>query len=150
MRIREKREKLYRRRMRVRAKVKGTSKAPRLSVYRSLKHIYTQIINDEKGVTLISASDREADGDIKIRKKSKGKKQIIATRHRYARSLEDLQTESNQSSRGLTLAFAVGKLVAEKALKKRIKRVVFDRGGRVYHGQIKAVAEGARAGGLKF
>lgn len=134
MRIREKREKLYRRRMRVRAKVKGTSKAPRLSVYRSLKHIYTQIINDEKGVTLISASDREADGDIKIRKKSKGKQ----------------QTESNQSSRGLMLAFAVGKLVAEKALKKRIKRVVFDRGGRVYHGQIKAVAEGARAGGLKF
>ncbi|MFA4880931.1 MAG: 50S ribosomal protein L18 [Candidatus Doudnabacteria bacterium] len=134
MRIREKREKLYRRRMRVRAKVKGTNKVPRLSVYRSLKHIYAQIINDEKGVTLISASDREADGDIKIRKKSKGKK----------------QTESNQSSRGLILAFAVGKLVAEKALKKKIERVVFDRGGRVYHGQIKAVAEGARAGGLKF
>ena len=142
MRIREKREKLYRRRMRVRAKVKGTSKAPRLSVYRSLKHIYTQIINDEKGVTLISASDREADGDIKVGKKSKVKEQTIAMR--------DLQTESNQSSRGLMLAFAVGKLVAEKALKKKIRRVVFDRGGRVYHGQIKAVAEGARAGGLKF
>lgn len=134
MRIKEKREKLYRRRMRVRAKVKGTSKAPRLSVYRSLKHIYAQIINDEKGVTLINASDREADGDIKISKKSKVNE----------------QTESNQPSRGLILAFAVGKLVAEKALEKKIERVVFDRGGRVYHGQIKAVAEGARAGGLKF
>lgn len=120
---------------------------PRLSVYRSLKHIYAQVINDEKGVTLVSASDGEADGDIKTRKKSKGKKQIIATRDF---SPKDLQTESNQSSRGLMLAFVVGKLVAERALKKRIKKVVFDRGGRLYHGQIKAVAEGARAGGLKF
>ncbi|MDD5627162.1 MAG: 50S ribosomal protein L18 [Patescibacteria group bacterium] len=134
MRIKEKREKLYRRRMRVRAKVKGTSKVPRLSVYRSLKHIYAQIINDEKGITLISASDREANVDVKIEKKSKAKE----------------QTENNQFSKGLILAFAVGKLVAEKTLKKKIKRVVFDRGGRVYHGQIKAVAEGARAGGLKF
>ncbi len=132
----EKRKRLYRRRMRVRAKIKGTSKVPRLSVYRSLKHIYAQIIDDEKGVTLISANDREIkDGkDIVARKQNRGKQ----------------DGGKVLSSKGRILAFALGRLVADKALKNGIKKIVFDRGGRAYHGQIKAVAEGARAGGLKF
>jgi len=122
--------------MRVRAKIKGTSKVPRLSVYRSLKHIYAQIIDDEKGVTLISANDREIkDGkDIVARKQNRGKQ----------------DGGKVLSSKGRILAFALGRLVADKALKNGIKKIVFDRGGRAYHGQIKAVAEGARAGGLKF
>lgn len=106
-----------RRKARVRSKVKGTMVRPRLSVFRSLKHIRVQLINDIKEETLISASDQE----LKSGKKTK--------------------TE---------LAFEVGKLVAKKAIKKKIDKVVFDRGGNKYIGRVKAVAEGARDGGLKF
>ncbi len=100
----------------IRARVSGTTKRPRLYVFRSLKHIYAQIIDDSKGVTTVSASER----DIKV----KGNK-----------------TES---------AFAVGEMIAAKAKEKKIKEVVFDRGGYLYHGRVKALAEGARKGGLKF
>jgi len=112
-----KKEKQKRRHKRVRAKVKGTSIRPRLSVFRSNKHIYTQLIDDEKGRTLVAASDLEL-------KDKKGKKTAIA--------------------------YQVGELIAKKALEKKIKKVIFDRGGYKYHGQLKAVAEGAREGGLEF
>lgn len=105
-----------RRQCRVRFKIKGTAERPRLSVFRSLKHIYAQLIDDEAGKTLVSAKDKEI--------KAGGKKS--------------------------ELAGAIGKLLAQKAQVKNIKRVVFDRGGYKYHGRIKAVAEGAREGGLKF
>lgn len=118
----DKKRKLYRRRRRVRAKIKGTKKMPRLSVYRSLNHIYAQIIDDEKGVTLASASDRE------IARSARGKKALPKK----------------------DLAFKVGELIASAALKKKIRKVVFDRGGRIYHGRVKAVAEGSRKGGLQF
>lgn len=108
-------EKRNRRHRRVRAKISGTAKVPRLCVFRSTKHIYAQLINDEKGTTLTTASDAEI---------KKGKK--------------------------TDLAYEVGKLIAEEAMKKKIKKVVFDRGGYKYHGRVKAVAEGAREGGLKF
>lgn len=108
-----------RRKKRVRAKIKEAATRPRLSVYRSLKHIYVQIIDDEKGITLISASDKE----LTQGKKPKKKKEV---------------------------AWEVGKLIAQKALHKKIDWVVFDRGGLAYHGRIKALAEGAREGGLKF
>ncbi len=110
-----------RRRRRVRARVRGTAARPRLNVFRSLKHIYAQLIDDDQGHTLAAAStlDRE------IR----------------AQSAELKKVEE---------AFAVGKLLAQRALNKQIKRVVFDRAGYRYHGRVKAVADGARQGGLEF
>ena len=117
-----KREKRMRRHSRIRAKIKGTAQRPRLSVFRSNKHIFLQLIDDEKNKTLVSASDILS----KAGKKSKTK------------------TAKTKS------AFEAGKILAELAKKKKITSVIFDRGGYAYHGRIKAVAEGAREGGLKF
>lgn len=119
----KKQEKRKRRHQRIRAKVKGTAEVPRLCVFRSNKHSYAQLIDDSKGVTLAEANDME------ITEKSKTKK---------------------QENRKVNLAFKVGKLIAEKAKKLGIEKVVFDRGGYKYHGRVKAIAEGAREGGLEF
>ncbi len=105
------------RRNRIRAKIKGTKERPRLNVFRSLNHIYLQLIDDEKGITIIAANDNE----LKVKKGKKSDK-----------------------------AKEVGKLLAQKALEKKIKKVVFDRAGYKYLGRVKAVAEGAREGGLEF
>jgi large subunit ribosomal protein L18 len=104
-----------RRHLRVRKKVTGTAARPRLVVFRSLKHIYAQLVDDEQGRTLMTISDVPIES---------GKK--------TERSLE------------------VGKQIASKAKEAGITTVVFDRGGYKYHGRVKAVAEGARAGGLEF
>ena len=114
--IKAKTTKVERRHKRIRNKVAGTTERPRLSVYRSLDHIYAQLIDDSQSKTLVSARDEEI--------KTKGKK--------------------------AELALAVGKLLAEKAVAKKITQAVFDRGGFRYHGRVKAVADGARAGGLKI
>lgn len=106
---------------RVRNKIMGTPQRPRLNVYRSLKNIYAQLIDDTAGTTLVAASSLE----------SSIKEQVEATGN----------TES---------AKLVGQLVAKKALEKGIEEVTFDRGGNIYHGRIKALAEGAREAGLKF
>jgi len=106
--------KRIRRKARVRAKIFGTVKKPRLSIFKSLKHTSVQLIDDEKGKTLIAVDD----------KKLKGNKTEKATE--------------------------VGKLIAEKAIKKKIKTCVFDKSGYKYHGRVKAVADGARTGGLRF
>ncbi len=106
-----------RRHARVRARVSGTSKAPRLCLYRSNKNIEAQIIDDVKGVTLVASSSM---------------------------SLK-LENGSN-----IEAAKAVGKDIAEKALAKKIKTIVFDRSGYIYHGRVKALAEAAREAGLKF
>lgn len=106
-----------RRHQRSRYKISGTKSRPRLAVYRSLKHLYVQLIDDEQGITLAAASDLEL-------KKMPGKKQELAQE--------------------------IGRLIAKKAAEKKIKKAVFDRGGFKYHGQVKALAEGARAGGLEF
>jgi len=103
---------------RVRGKITGTTERPRLNVFRSGKHIYAQIIDDSKGVTLCSASSVEKDFE---------------------------GTGSNKEG-----AQKVGKLVAERATKSGIENVVFDRGGYIYHGRVKELAEAAREGGLKF
>lgn len=103
---------------RVRGKISGTAEMPRLSVYRSTNHIYAQIIDDVKGVTLCSASSLD--------KEFKG---------------------NGGNKEGAKL---VGQLIAKVALEKGIETVVFDRGGYLYHGRVKEVAEGAREGGLKF
>lgn len=106
------------RHQRVRKNISGTAEKPRLNVFRSLNHIYAQVIDDTKGVTLVSASSMD--------KGFEGKGGNIEG------------------------AKAVGKAVAEKALAAGIKKVVFDRGGYVYHGRVAALAEGAREGGLEF
>jgi len=103
------------RKKRVRAKVFGTSQKPRLAVFKSLKNIYVQLIDDEKGNTLVSIDVNK----IKAKNNLEGAKKM-------------------------------GKLLAEKCLKKKIKNVVFDRAGYKFHGKIKALADGAREGGLKF
>jgi large subunit ribosomal protein L18 len=110
-----------RRHVRLRTHLEGGPKRPRLAVYRSLHHVYAQIIDDASGRTIAAASTTDAD----LRKSLK----------------------SPSSSQG---AAAVGKSIAERALKSGIENVVFDRGGFPYHGRIKALAEAARTAGLKF
>ncbi len=105
---------------RIRKKLLGTPERPRLNVYRSLNHIYVQVVDDLKGQTLVSASTAE------------GKK-------------GERRTGGNVAA-----AKAVGKTIAERAKSKGIDKVVFDRGGYLYHGRIKALADAAREGGLKF
>jgi large subunit ribosomal protein L18 len=104
--------------MRIRKTVNGTSAAPRLSVYRSNKEIYAQLIDDTTGKTIVAASSRD----------------------------KEIENKDNKSN----TAVAVGKLVAEKALKAGVTKVTFDRGGYLYHGRVKSLAEGAREAGLKF
>jgi large subunit ribosomal protein L18 len=115
---------------RIRKKMQGTAERPRLNVYRSLNHIYVQVIDDLHGKTLVSASTAEG-------QKAEGKK---AEGDKKARP-----TGGNVAS-----AKAVGKVIAERAKAKGVTKVVFDRGGYLYHGRVKAVAEAAREAGLKF
>ena len=109
------------RHIRVRRKVGGTAERPRLSVYRSLNHVYAQVIDDSRGVTLAAAS-----------------------------SLESAVKTQKDGKRKVDVAGLVGELIGERATGKGISRVVFDRGGYQYHGRIKALAEAARKGGLVF
>ncbi len=111
-----KKVKQIRRRGRIRVKIKGTAKRPRLSVFKSNKGMYLQLIDDDNGVTLASAGIGEV--------KKTDKKEAVS--------------------------FELGKIIAKKGLDKKIENVVFDRGGNKYHGRIKAAADGAREGGLKF
>lgn len=104
---------------RIRRRISGTSERPRLAVFKSLKYLYAQVIDDERGVTLAQASSLET----------------------------DLKSESG-SSKNKGAARAVGEAIAERALEKGIARVVYDRGGYIYHGRVKELAEGARAKGL--
>ena len=110
---------------RIRKKMQGTAERPRLNVYRSLNHIYVQVIDDLHGKTLVSASTAEG-------KKTEGKK-------------EDRRTGGNVAS-----AKVVGKTIAERAKAKGVTKVVFDRGGYIYHGRVKALADTAREAGLQF
>ena len=108
-------EKRTRRHSRIRAKVKGTAEAPRLNVFKSNTAIYAQVIDDEKGVTIASASSKTVKGSTELEK-----------------------------------AKAVGLEVAKSAITKGAKKVVFDRGGYIYTGKVKELADGAREGGLEF
>ncbi|HOB09150.1 MAG: 50S ribosomal protein L18 [Limnochordia bacterium] len=115
------REARERRHLRMRKKVFGTPERPRLSVYRSLNHMYAQIIDDTEGRTLVAASSIEPE----LRNK------LTSTKNKEA-------------------AKEVGLLIAKRALEKGITKVVYDRGGNIYHGRIAALADGAREGGLEF
>jgi large subunit ribosomal protein L18 len=107
------------RRFRIRKRVQGTSERPRLSVFRSARHIYAQIIDDARGVTLAAASSRES-------------------------------LPPAQGAGKVSVSVSVGTLLAERARAKGVTSVCFDRGGYLYHGRVKALADGARAGGLQF
>ena len=107
-----------RRHLRVRRKISGTAECPRLCVYRSNTNVYAQIIDDVKGVTLVSASTLDKE---------------IKTKHANKEAAKE-----------------VGTLIAKKAIEKNIKKVVFDRGGYIYHGVVKELAEAAREAGLEF
>jgi large subunit ribosomal protein L18 len=102
---------------RIRAKLSGTAERPRLNVYRSLNHIYAQVVDDHKGETIVSTSS------LALKLKSGG---------------------------NVASAKEIGKAIAERAVEKGVKRVVFDRGGYLYHGRIKALADAAREAGLEF
>lgn len=140
----KKQEKRYRRHRRVRTKIFGTAKIPRLCIFRSLKHIYAQLINDENGQTILSSSEIEF-RNLKVKSK------ILKTKIKKPSSVKAIaDKEKKVRTRKVATAYEIGKLIAQKALKKKIKQVVFDRGGYNYHGRVKALAEGARDEGLKF
>ena len=124
MRIKTKDDRRVRIQLRQRKRISGTKERPRLSVYRSVEHIYVQLIDDSKGVTLAQASSLE------VGVKPNSKKHL---------------TGGN-----VTAAKVVGKSIAERAKAKGVTRVVFDRGGYLYHGRVKALADAAREAGLQF
>ena len=115
---------------RIRHKLRGTAERPRLAVFRSVAHIYAQVIDDNQGRTLVAASSVDK-GAAKPAKGAKGK-------------------AAKSSGGNVAAAKAIGKLVAERAKEKGISKVVFDRGGYPYHGRVKALADAARAAGLEF
>lgn len=106
---------------RIRKRMSGTTERPRLAIFRSQSHIYAQVINDETGTTLCAAS-----------------------------SLDEVLRKDLKRGATVAAAKAVGKLIADRAKEKSVERVVFDRGGFLYHGRIKALADAAREGGLQF
>ncbi|MDH3442401.1 MAG: 50S ribosomal protein L18 [Deltaproteobacteria bacterium] len=110
-----------RRKERVRKNVRGTDERPRVCVFRSNKHVYAQVISDEKGATLVSASTLAGSGN-----------------------------ESATAYKGVEAAKRLGLMLAQKCKEKNISNVIFDRNGFLFHGQVKAVADGAREGGLEF
>ncbi len=117
MKVKSRAERYNFRKLRVQQRIRNASLNPRLSVYRSLKHIYAQIIDDAQGKTIVSASSKE---------------------------------KGFSKASGIKAATMVGENLGKKAVQKGVSAVVFDRGGRPYHGRVKALADGARQAGLKF
>jgi large subunit ribosomal protein L18 len=124
MRIKTKEDRRERIKFRIRKRVRGTGERPRLTVFRSVAHIYVQVVNDADGKTIASASTVES----------------------------SVKSALDTSAKGGNVAGAkaIGKTIAERLLEKGVKRVVFDRNGFLYHGRIKAVADAAREAGLEF
>jgi large subunit ribosomal protein L18 len=117
----QKRKARLKRKLRIRRRVAGTPQRPRLSVFRSKKHIYVQIIDDTTGQTIVAAS-----------------------------SLEKQIREGQSFENKVAMANYIGKIVGARALEKKVKNIVFDRNGYLYHGRVKAVSDGAREAGLDF
>jgi len=112
------------RKLRIRKKISGTPERPRLSIFRSARHVYAQIIDDIRGETIVAASSLE---------------KVIR---------EDAELKAAKGK--IKLSLAVGKLIAQRAKEKGIQKIVFDRSGFLFHGRVKAISEGAREGGLDF
>jgi large subunit ribosomal protein L18 len=123
-RSKQRRDNRARRRIRIRKKIRGTAERPRLVVHRSLKHIEGQVVDDERGVTLVGISTLAS----------------VVSRSDAAENLAGKIADS----------YVAGKRLAERAVEAGVEAVVFDRGGYPYHGRVKAFADGARAGGLRF
>jgi large subunit ribosomal protein L18 len=121
-RMKAKRERRERAHLRVRKRVRGDAERPRLSVYKSLRYIYAQVIDDDRGATLAQASSADP----------------------------DVRSQLGGSTAGKAAAKLVGELVAARAKERGVERVVFDHGGYVYHGRVQALAEAAREKGLQF
>ena len=121
-RMKGKRERRERAHLRVRKRVRGTEERPRLSIYKSLRFIYAQVIDDDKGTTLVAASSADP----------------------------ALREQLGSSTSGKAAAKLVGELVASRAKERGVEKVVFDRGGYIYHGRVQALAEAAREKGLQF
>lgn len=121
-RMKQKRQRRERAHLRVRQRVQGTGERPRLSVYKSLRYIYAQVIDDTRGVTLAAAGSAD----------------------QAVRSQLSTSTSSKEAAK------LVGQLVAERARERGVQSVVFDRGGYIYHGNVKALADAAREKGLQF
>jgi len=115
-------ERRMRRKGRIRTRIRGNATRPRLAVYRSLKHIYAQIIDDAQGRTIVSALSLS----------------------------KDVRDQVKDAKSSMEVCRLVGMVAAKKAIERNIKEVVFDRSGYLYHGRVKAVADGAREAGLKF
>jgi large subunit ribosomal protein L18 len=148
--MKQKRERRLRAHLRLRSRVRGTGERPRLAVYKSLKYIYAQVIDDSRGVTLAQASS--ADPDVRG---------TLAGNAGHAGNTGGAEGEAGEGKAGAAgetkhgtasqaAAKLVGEKVAERAKAKGIDKVVFDRGGYIYHGKVKAVAEAAREKGLQF
>ncbi len=120
----EKNKRKIRRKVRTRAKIWGNSTRPRFNIYRSNKTMFLQLIDDQRGVTLVSANSKDL--------------------------VNFKETKDNNKQAKQKIAFELGGVIAKKALDKKIKQVIFDRASYPYHGRVKAAAEGARAGGLIF
>lgn len=120
----DKKQARLKRKRRIRKHITGTTERPRLSVFRSARHIYAQVIDDTKGITLAAASSVE----------------------KLVRENSELAAAKGKQE----TAVAVGKLIAERLIEKGVNKVVFDRNGFLYHGRVKAVSEGARKAGLDF
>jgi large subunit ribosomal protein L18 len=134
---------------RIRKKMQGTAERPRLNVYRSLNHIYVQVIDDLHGQTLVSASSAEgmkAEGKKPESKKAEGEQ----AEGQKADGQKDGQKKEKRTGGNVAAAKALGKVIAQRAKAKGVKKVVFDRGGYIYHGRVKALADAAREGGLEF
>jgi large subunit ribosomal protein L18 len=122
LRMKAKRERRERAHLRVRKRVRGSAERPRLSIYKSLRFIYAQVIDDDRGVTLAAANSSDP--------------AVLAA--------------VGKSTAGKAAAKRVGELIAERAKEQGVEKVVFDRGGYVYHGRVQALADGAREKGLQF
>ncbi len=120
--MRAKRERRERAHLRVRSRVRGSAERPRLSVYKSLQYIYAQVIDDDRGVTIAQANSTD----------------------------QDIKSRLSGSASGVEAAKLVGEVIAERAKEKGVEKVVFDRGGYIYHGKVKAIADAAREKGLQF
>ena len=149
-----------RRHERVRARVQGTPERPRLCVFRSLRHIYVQVIDDTRGRTLLAVStlDPEVQTEMSAMSavaaqpeagKGKGKSKDKEAKAQPSTASEAPAESANDKAK-TRQAVAVGHVLARRALAAGIKSVVFDRGGYMYHGRVKALAEAARKGGLDF
>jgi large subunit ribosomal protein L18 len=144
--MKRKRQRRERAHLRVRTRVRGSAERPRLAVYKSLRYIYAQVIDDTRGVTLVQANSSDPDIRGRLAEESGG-----PTPAKGGEGAADAdRSRKRVSAAGLQAAKLVGEVVAARAKERGIEKVVFDRGGYIYHGNVKALAEAAREKGLQF